>query len=127
MGRECRLLVIDSPMSSAKALRVEVGGNGVVSWWMRMSRPRTNRVGDIGHPCLTPERMVIEGNSYPPMISWCWLFWYRSLIALMKLVGTPMCCKIFHINWWFMLGKAAEKSKRRRAPNGWDFRHFLIA
>ncbi len=58
-----------SPMSSAKALKVEEEGRFLVSLSMRMSMHSTKRVGDIGHPCLTPDRSVMEGRSSDPILS----------------------------------------------------------
>ncbi len=63
------LFCTDSPMSSAQALRVEVLGREVESWSKSMSRQSTNRVGDMGQPCRTPERRVMEGKSEGPILS----------------------------------------------------------
>ncbi len=68
----------DKPMSSAKARSVDVVGSVFASWSISISRQRTKRVGDIGQPCRTPDRRVIEGYSSFPIFSWCKLLLYRS-------------------------------------------------
>ena len=55
MGRVVLLLRTVRPISSAKALRVEGAGRLVASLSSSMSMLSTNKVGDIGQPCLTPE------------------------------------------------------------------------
>jgi len=55
MGNDfCRLL-ITRPMSSANARRVEELGSEVSSCVSSMSMHNTNKVGESGHPCLTPD------------------------------------------------------------------------
>ena len=51
------------PISSAKARRVLEAGRDLANWSMSMSMHRTNSVGDMGHPCLTPGWRVMEGKS----------------------------------------------------------------
>ncbi len=48
-------------------------------------------------------------------------------MALMKFSGTPMWRKIFQRYSRFRLGKAAEKSKRNRAPRGCLCRAYRTA
>ncbi len=54
------------PMSSAKARMLEVVGRFFESLSNSISMQRTNRVGDIGQPCRTPDLNEIEGKSSEP-------------------------------------------------------------
>ena len=86
-------------MSSAKARMVEVEGRDLERLSRRMSMQRTKRVGDMGHPWRTPDLRVMDGKSSEPILSWWWLSEYSSWVALMKLVGTPMCLRMDHMYW----------------------------
>ena len=61
-----------------------------------MSMHSTNRVGDSGHPCLTPDFSSKDGYSPLSSTSWCVFFKYNDFMACRKFVGTPMCFNIAH-------------------------------
>ena len=61
-----------------------------------MSMHSTNRVGDSGHPCLTPDCKWNDGYNPESSTNWCLLSMYSDLIACKKLGGTPMWSGIAH-------------------------------
>ena len=73
MGSECLLLVITIPISSAKARSVESSGRFSSILVSSRSIHSTNRVGDNGHPCLTPDFSSKDGYSPLSSTNW-WVF-----------------------------------------------------
>ena len=61
IGSDCLQLVITIPMSSANALSVGSNGRLFSIWVSIMSMQSTNKVGDSGHPCLTPDFSSKDG------------------------------------------------------------------
>ncbi len=61
IGIAVRRSNMERPISSAKARNVDVRGKALAIWSRSKSTHKTKRVGDMGHPCLTPDLRVMEG------------------------------------------------------------------
>ena len=70
VGIDCLLLRMLIPMSSANARSVDDVGRCFSTDSNNGSMHNTNRVGERGHPCLTPEQSVKEGCSPSSRTSW---------------------------------------------------------
>lgn len=76
----------------------------------RGSSARLNSIGDIGPPCLTPERMLM-GSVFPFfVVMYVEMFLKNSVTSWITWGSTPLCSRPVMMCWWHTVSKALVMS-----------------